>query len=244
MAGILNAVKNSVLGTGGPAPPPPPEWLTRMAQCDPPAKVEEWFFALFCFQCAQASAKGKADGSHCFYNFLCWHHIGTYSWIRRGYHIPGTCGDDMMCGLFCYPCTIRRVLTETAQRGQVVQIGNMNDGKWIETLFGCGCCGLFQAAICPFCVAHEARLLLQPQGETDTCFDWLCLIPTALYGQTRHSFNLKSDCPLIEDILLPVVCYPCAVDQARRECTRRAGLPEYIARQSARHAGIRIPGIV
>lgn len=239
----MNQVANAVVGGQPQNFVPPPEWLTRLTQCDPPARCEDWAFACFCNHCAQASAKSQHDGTHCFYNLLCWHHIGSYSYIRRGYGIPGTCGDDMMCGLFCFPCTIRRIVTETRERGQVQPIGNMNNGVWMETLFGCSCCGLFQSLICPFCVAHEARLFLQP-GVNDTCFDWLCLIPTAMYGQVRHTFQLRSDCPLIEDICLPTVCWPCALDQARRECERRAGTPEYLGRHAAHAAGVRIPGIV
>jgi hypothetical protein len=221
------------------------DWSTRATQCDPPADMQEWFLAMLCFQCAQASAKSKADGTHCFYNLLCWHHGGTVNWIRRGYGIQGTCGDDMAWSILCYPCAVRRVLTESKVRGQWRQIGNSTQDNWLATTFGCSFCGIVQATICPFCVAHEARLILQPQpGSDDMCFDWMCLIPFALYGLVRHAFNLRSDCGLLEDVAFPLILYPCALDRARRECINRLTTAEYMA-YHAIPSGMRIsvPGV-
>uniref|UniRef100_A0A7S1PR85 Uncharacterized protein n=1 Tax=Neobodo designis TaxID=312471 RepID=A0A7S1PR85_NEODS len=203
-----------------------PKWSTRMGQCDPPATCEQWAFSCFCHQCAAAKSKTLTDGSDICYNFFCWHWIGGMSYVRREYGIKGSCGDDLMCGLFCIPCLVRRGLTESELRG-VVQSpyrtpGQQPDREWATTLFACGCCEFFEALLCPFCVAHYTRNLLQPYEERgDCCFDMMCLIPFAMYGQARHRYGIVAEFGCIEDICVPVVCYPCAIAQARREAEWR-----------------------
>uniref|UniRef100_A0A7S1PSH8 Uncharacterized protein n=1 Tax=Neobodo designis TaxID=312471 RepID=A0A7S1PSH8_NEODS len=197
-----------------------PKWSTRMGQCDPPATCEQWAFSCFCHQCAAAKSKTLTDGSDICYNFFCWHWIGGMSYVRREYGIKGSCGDDLMCGLFCMPCTIRRFYTEVETRKTIPLLRGGPD-EWQTTLFACGCCEFFQAVLCPFCPAATAKQLLQPNQDMDSCFDWMCLIPPGIYGQVRHMYGIKAEFGMLEDCCLPVVCYPCAIAQARREAEWR-----------------------
>ncbi len=198
-------------------------WGTTLGQCDQPATCEEWAFALFCIQCAQASAKSKVDGTNVCYNFCCWHHGGSMSYVRRDYQITGTCGDDMMCALMCPCCLVRRGLTEATLRGPVenpfVRPGERPQHEWTTTLFACSCCEFFEAILCPWCVAHYTRNLIQTHERGDCCFDMLCLVPFAMYGQVRQVYGIKAEFDCAEDVFLPLVCFPCALAQARREAT-------------------------
>jgi hypothetical protein len=200
---------------------PNPTWSTRLGQCDPPATCEQWACACLCHQCASAKAKSQTDGTDPCYNFFCWHWIGGMSFVRREYGIKGACGDDLMCGLFCFPCLVRRGLTESELRGAMPNaLGAVNargDREWATTLFACDCCEFFEALICPFCVAHYTRNMVQPGERGDCCFDMMCVIPFAMYGQARHRYGVQAEFGVLEDLCLPLVCYPCALAQARRE---------------------------
>jgi hypothetical protein len=197
-----------------------PKWGTRMGDCDPPATCEQWMLSCFCTQCAAAKGKTEFDGSNMCVNILCWNPVGSQSWMRRGYGIDGTCGDDLMCGLFCAPCNTRRALTESSIRGKV-PLMNGGPTEWQETLFGCGCCEFFQAIMCPFCISHSTRLVLQPTMRPDCCFDVLCMIPFGMYSQVRHTYGIQAEFGCAEDIFLPLFCFPCAITQAEREAKWR-----------------------
>merc|ERR1719456_1237800 len=192
-----------------------PRWTTRAGQCDPPATCEQWLCACFCTQCAQAQAKSNVDGTHVCYNCLCWHHGGSVSFVRREYGLFGTCGDDLMCSLFCGPCQVRQALTESELRGVVPSPFFARKGpsqrEWANTLFGCDGCECLEAMLCPWCVAHYTRNMLQPVERGDCCFDMLCILPTAIYGQVRHHHGIHAEFGVLEDVCLPVVCYPCAL---------------------------------
>jgi hypothetical protein len=198
-----------------------PMWTTRLGQCQPPANCEQWMCAWFCCQCASAQAKTRVDGTNVCYNFMCWHFGGAMSFIRREYGIKGSCGDDCMCSLFCYPCFVRRGITEAEIRGRVpspfAQPGAQPTREWMHTLFSCDCCEFFEALLCPFCVAHYTRNMLQPYERGDCCFDMACVIPAAIYGQVRHHHGIIAEFDTCEDICLPIWCYPCALIQARKE---------------------------
>lgn len=231
----MQRVMNQVMGQAQalPPPPPPPQWSTRLTQCDQPARTEDWCFACFCPQCAQSSAKSSTDRSDCIFNFCCFHPIGSYSHVRHAYGIPGSCGDDLGYGLFCMPCATRRILTEARVKGLSYGTYGANNQQWQNTLFGCTCCELLEAAICPCLVVHQTRGLLQPGSREDCCFNSFCILPTSTYGQVRHHYNLISDCPLLEDLCLPLVCFPCTLNQARREAlyhqaSRPLGAPQAV----------------
>lgn len=196
----------------------PSEWSTRLSQCDPPATMEDWCFSVWLLPCAAALAKSETDGTHGCYNFLCWHPIGGYSWVRNEYKIRGVCGDDCGYGIFCMCCTTRQMYTESHLRGKV-QLGQrgLNMNRWNHSLFDCSFTECVEVLCCPCCVAHEARTVLQPAVAQDTCFDCCCVLPTAMYGQVRHQYGIISDCSVCEDLFIPVLCFPCALNQARKE---------------------------
>lgn len=217
-----------------------PQWSTRAGQCDPPASCEHWAFSFFCVPCAAATAKSRQDGANVCFNILCWQPIGTSAWIRKGYRVNGTCGDDLMCGIFCMPCLVRRAYTEVEVRKNVPLLRGGPD-EWQTTLFGCGCCEFFQAVLCPFCPAATAKQLMQPDREVDVCFDWMCTVPFGMYGQVRHMYGIQAEFGLCEDLCLPLVCYPCAVAQAAREAQiRLTKFPQVYGMTAASGAGAAI----
>lgn len=229
MASFLKAGAGKLAEVTGVAPPPakPKDWQTRIGQCDPPAETQDWLLSIFCTQCASAVAKSNQDKTHPCFNFMCWTPIISYSWVRKGYGIPGVCGDDLMCAIFCSCCTTRRIYTEARDRKEIQRpLGN---DKWKETLFGCDCPGFFYSMLCAPCAAHKIRNILQPDREASCCYDCMCNNPFAMYGQVRHTYGIVGDCGtqesaagVAEDIFLPVVCQPCALDQALREARFRA----------------------
>lgn len=241
LAGIAKAITGNDPFQAAPPPPPPPMWNTRLTQCDPPAQGSECALAFFCTHCLQAITKSKVDNTECCYNIMCWQPIATYSFVRNAYGIPGTCGDDMGYGLLCMCCETRQIATEARLRGPVPFRFGQKDSTWHVSLFDCTCCGFLQSVLFPMCVAHEVRSFLQPAVAPDTCFDCLCLIPFSMYGQARHQYNIISDCPLAEDILLPLVCYPCALNQARHEAQWQLQNAILIARAQAAAAAAQHP---
>jgi hypothetical protein len=264
LAGIRQGISNTLNQVAGgaahilappPPPPPPPEWTTRLTQCGEPARTEECLCSLFFCHCAAAKAKSDLDGSNMCTNLLCWHAVGVYSWVRRAYGIPGMCGDDMGEGLFCSCCATRRSLTETRMRGMIMLRHGVGPKTYMTTLFGCSCDDLCAAVFCPFYVAHTVRGYLQPNTGTDpklkndSCFDALCILPTAVYGEVRHTYGIQPDlCDFVNDTVIPVVCFPCALVHAKNEAMARAQAqrqPNAIfSQQPAPIFGGRAPGMI
>jgi hypothetical protein len=194
-----------------------PQWASRIAQCDPPVQCEDWLWSIFCPNCAAAWAKNQADKSNVCYNFMCWHPFVTYNFIRHLYGIPGACGDDMCEAIFCFPCAVRRSFSEGRIKGFVGGLAGSRSQQWHVSLFDGDCCECFEAIFCPFCVAHEVRSLVQPTTAPDCCYDIMCLFPTAMYGQTRHTYGIITDCDPCEDLVVPTFCLPCSLIRARKE---------------------------
>lgn len=215
-AGVKAAMSNAMPQHA--PPPPPPMWHTRLTQHDSPAEMSHCLYAWCCPQCTAAAAKSKADKSHPCFNFMCFTPIGMMSWVRLGYHIPGVCGDDICYGMWCMPCMIRRIYTESIVRGPNNQppTQGSNTNEWKATLFDCTPCELCNAAFCPCCVVHEIRQNLQPEAAESCCFDSMCILPTAMYGQVRHSYGIITDFPVCEDVCVPLACFPCALNQAHK----------------------------
>ena len=211
LAGVASAV-----GRGSPNN----EWSTRLAQHDAQVPTNDWLMACFCLPCASASAKSKVDKSDCFTNFCCWTPVATTSYVRLSYGINGVCGDDLGYGLFCPCCTVRRTLTETNQRGfasnAVPPEAGGNLKNWQVSLFDCGLLDFCEALVCAPCVAHNVRQMMQPTADS-CCFDCLCVAPPAMYGLVRHRNGIISDCALAEDVCVPLICMPCALNRARKE---------------------------
>lgn len=207
-----------VVGMAMPVSAPVPDWQSRIAQSSAPVNMEEWLWACCCLPFANAKAKSDADKSNPVYNFCCWSPVGVYSYVRLGYRIPGTCGDDMGYSLLCTPCTVRRTMTETRIRGPIPNPAygaNMN--QWHVSLFDCSPVELCETVFCTPCMTHEVRVALQPEAQQSCCFDALCIVPTSMYGQVRNNYGIITDIPIIEDTLLPLLCFPCALNRARKE---------------------------
>ena len=200
---------------------PSPEWTTRMTQHDGAVNTNDWLYSCFCTPCAAAQAKGNVDRTHPCYNFLCWTPIAGYSYVRLAYGINGTCGDDMMWGIFCPCCITRQMYTESNIRGGLNGSYGANQGSWNHSLFDCTPCELCEATFCVPCVTHSVRTNLPNQdlAERSCCFDALCVMPTSLYGQVRNDYGILSDLGPVEDIFLPIICFPCALNRARKEAS-------------------------
>ena len=217
MAGF---VKNAAAGAAQNllATNPTDQWSTTMFQCTGVAPVD-WALACCCTPCAAAKAKSNADQSHPCYNFLCWTPLGGYSYTRLGYGIMGECGTDCMAGLFCMPCSTRQMLTEFNVRGS--QPGHFGGAsrEWHSSHWACSCTELCFAAVCPCCVTHTVRAMIQP--EADQWFDYCCVLPTSTYGLVRNTYGLEvgmlPDMPCVEDIFYGGACYPCALARSQRE---------------------------
>jgi hypothetical protein len=195
------------------------KWTTRMGQCDDSAPMPHWLCSIFCLPCGMAKAKSTVDGSHPCYNVLCWTPVGTTSYVRLGYGIKGECGEDCAKALLCPCCNARQVYSEAELRGALRGDFGLGTNEWKSgSLFACTAGELCMAIICPCLVVHKVRSMLQP--GSDTYFDCCCILPTAMYGLVRNTYGLTSECPdfpCLEDILVPLVCYPCALARARRE---------------------------
>ena len=178
---------------------------------------QDWAYSCFCPQCASSSAKSKQEGSSCLFNFLCFPPPAMYSMVRYNYNIKGECGDDMLWGWFCMPCSIRQALAEGNTRGalQGTKQGAL-DAEWPTGLTSCDCLSFCTAAIVPCVVSNNIRKILHP--ASDSCFNMFCFVPCSMYGQVRHTYGVKSEWPypVCEDVAVGTVCYPCALSRAYR----------------------------
>ena len=214
----------SVVSQPQQVPQAPPTWQTRFAQHDDKVPCVDWLLACCCTPCASSAAKSHVDRSSLLYNFLCWNPIATHSYVRHAYHIDGVCGDDLMYGLFCMPCTVRQMYTESNLRGPIPGNFGANQGDWAHSLFDCSVPEMLDTICCVWCITHTIRKQLQPSTEENYCFfDMCCLLPFAMYGQVRHTYGIISDVSLCEDICVPVVCWPCALNRAKKETIARCG---------------------
>lgn len=220
-------------------------WSSRMTQCGPPSEDGEWCFSFLFCPCVAATSKGRADRSNPIYNCLCWNPIASYSYVRHEYGISGPCGDDCGYGFFCGPCLVRQAYTESRLRGVSskpwANMYGQNLDQWQRSLFDCTFCGFLKACVCPCCAAADVREILQPSTVGDDCFNLFCLNPAAMYGQVRNHFGILADCPLSEDLFVPIFCFPCSLNRARVEALHRREMAAKIiaqAQQAANSQGL------
>ena len=213
MAGLNNAVQQQR------------DWSTRVSQCSQPSTTEDCLCGLFCCPCAFATAKSNVDKSSACYDILCWNPIAIRNYVRHEYGIPGVCGDDIGYTLFCPFCVGRQVITESKLRGLSMQayapMYGANTSNWNKSLFDCDFCNCVSAMMCPCCMAADIRAMLQPSAAQDGCINHCCIAPTAMYGQVRNHYGIVSDVGFCEDVLLALVCYPCAIIRAKKEASYR-----------------------
>jgi len=224
MVGAQVAIQQKV---GGQAPTN--KWSTRLCQHSNPVISDDLCWGWLIAPCASARSKANVDGSNCCYNLLCWTPIGSYSYVRHEYGILGTCGDDIGNAFFAFPCASRQIYTEARLRGKSgapdSRFYGANAEEWRSSLFGCSCCAFLQAVFCSFCVTNDVRKILQPSASDDTFFNCCCILPTSVYGQVRNHYGIVSDWGILEDLFLPVICFPCALIRARNEALAHALLP-------------------
>ena len=197
----------------------PRKWSTRLAQTSEPSRMSECCWSIFCYPVAAAIAKSDVDGTNALFNCCCFSPCSATQFIRYEYGIAGVCGDDMCYGILCPCCTVRRGVTEARLRNGTPPHGGMygyNRNEWAHSLFDCSCCEMCSACLCPCSVAHAIHVGLQPAHDS-CCFDMLCTPATAWYGQTRHMYGIATDVPCVEDTCLPIVCFPCALNRARKQ---------------------------
>ncbi len=148
--------------------------------------------------------------------------------MRHEYNIPGVCGDDLGYTLFCPFCVGRQILTESRLRGVSMQryapVYGANTDRWNISLFDCDFCNCLSALVCPCCMTADIRVMLQPSAAQDGFINHCCIMPPAMYGQVRNHYGIISDVPFCEDVLLALVCYPCAIIRAKKEATHRVQL--------------------
>ena len=195
-----------------------PNWSTRRTQHDAPVTTEDLLLGCCCIPCAAAYSKGIADKTNPFFNFCCFTPCGSYSWVRHQYGIEGVCGDDLGYGIFCACCNARQATTEARLRGPAPNAGTYgaNSAEWAHSLFDCSLGDFCNIIFCAPCAVHSVRVGLQPGAES-CCFDFMCIPPCAMYGQVRHSYGIVSDFGIVEDMCLPIVCYLCAFNRARKQ---------------------------
>lgn len=201
-------------------------WTTRFLQHDEMVESGDILFACCCVPCASAKAKSTVDKSDCLYNFCCWTPGGAYQFIRLAYGIDGVCGDDLAWSCICPCLQIRQALTEGKRRGVALSVppqAGTNSIPWGVSLFDCSVCELCETTICFPCVTHTIHQHLQPKADS-CCFDFCCIAPTSMYGQVRHHYGIISDVSCAEDLLLPVACFPCALNRARKELQRHSSM--------------------
>ena len=212
---MLAGVTQATMGV-----PSQPRWSTRLPQCSEPVLCEDWCLAVFCLPCTAAVAKSNSDRTNCAYNLVCWNPIASYSYVRHEYGINGVCGDDCCYGAWCAPCMVRQMYHESKVRKVSPWGGHYGSNAkldWTFSLFDCGFCDLFRAFLCPCTIVHEIRSTLQPSSKPDHCFNYCCIMPTAMYGQVRNNAGIITDCPCLEDSLLPLLCFACALTRAKKE---------------------------
>ena len=253
---VTGAVAGATTAASAVAATPNNQWSTTLMSCESgKAGFEQWAFAIFCLPCASAMAKSKADQSNPVFNFFCWHPVSMYSFVRIAYNIMGDCGTDLMHGLLCMPCGTRQAYSEAVQLGPLPG-GNygQSTATWTSPLLECTSGQCLYAAVCPCVVSHQTRVLLQPAAATDPWFDYLCVFPTAMYGQTRHTVGIGAEWaphPVVEDFLPGMFCYPCGLNRALKEATAyrakaatNAVMSKAMASVSSAVAGLRakLPG--
>ena len=200
-----------------------PKWATRATQHGEPVLcMDDCMLAWLCLPCGSAISKGRADRTNCCYNLLCWGPCGSYNYVRNEYNIAGVCGDDMCYTTLCTPCMVKQALTESRLRGAARNTGtydaNVND--WDYSLFDCSCCELCHLCFCTPCAAHTIHQNLH-EKQISCCFTFLCTNPLAWYGQVRNNYGIITDFPVCEDVCLPMVCFLCAMNRAKKQSEKK-----------------------
>eukprot|EP00658_Telonema_sp_P-2_P049367 TRINITY_DN37536_c0_g1_i3.p1 TRINITY_DN37536_c0_g1~~TRINITY_DN37536_c0_g1_i3.p1 ORF type:complete len:103 (+),score=32.16 TRINITY_DN37536_c0_g1_i3:123-431(+) len=72
------------------------------------------------------------------------------------------------------------------------------------------------------CLAHNVHQNLQPKADS-CCYDLLCLNPASMYGQVRNEYGIVTDFPVCEDVCLPLICAPCALNRAFKQSAKPRG---------------------
>ena len=222
LSGVANAVKVKTAHMGQPQAPQ--TWSTRKTQSTDPATMGECALSLFCLPCVSSMSKSRADKTHPLFNFLCFQPCMAYTYVRHLYNIGGPCGDDLAYGVLCTCCLVRQAATETRLRGAAPGSEGFgaNVKEWDYSLFDCSCCELFRAICLMPCVAHSVHQNLQPKADS-CCYDLLCLNPASMYGQVRNEYGIITDFPVCEDVCLPLVCAPCALNRAQKQSAKPRG---------------------
>lgn len=213
-------------------------WSSRITQCDPPGTGSDWCLSFVFCPCTAAAAKYAVDRTNPIYDCLCWNPVASLAYVRHEYGITGPCGDDCGYGIFCGPCSVRQMYTETRLRGPSPKpwaaLYGQNIDQWQRSLFDCTTCGFLKALVCPCCAAADVRDILQPSAAGDDCFNVFCLNPLSMYGQVRSHYGILADCPLAEDLFVPIVCCPCSINRARVEAIHRKDMAmKFLAQQQA-----------
>lgn len=220
-----------------------PQWSSPLCDlCCEHSEPTDHLFAYFlpCF--ALGVAKQRADQTGVLFNALCFPicctAAGPYSLVRIGYGIDGTARSDALIG-GCLPCcAVRRLYTETRARPDPLWVGDFGSGagEWGEAMGNFNDCGeCLRALLCPCIVGHEIHTKLQSHSEmpTNKWLDVCCLLPCAMYGQTRATYGIPAKECFCEDCCCGGLFYPCGLTRAVREAGRR----EMTMRQRAYAAG-------
>jgi hypothetical protein len=213
----------NIMGAAGaavnPQARPTNQWSTKPFDCGGNVPPKHLAYAYLCFPCAAAHAKMKADKSNPIFNCLCFTPLGAYNSVRLSYGIVGDCKNDLIYGCLCMPCGTRQSWTEVNVLGPVAGTHGSDQEHWTASLFACEPNSCLKATFCPCIVAHDIRILLHDSSKDEAWFNYLCILPTSMYGQTRHHIGIRSEWPhpTCEDLVVGLFCYPCALIRANTE---------------------------
>eukprot|EP00052_Salpingoeca_macrocollata_P021964 m.189410 g.189410 ORF g.189410 m.189410 type:complete len:288 (-) comp21672_c0_seq4:185-1048(-) len=176
----------------------------------------------FCKPCAVASARSNFDDSNWCFNLLCLTAPAMRNIIREGYHIQGSCPEDIALGLCCYPCVACQGLNEVDQRGMVKYTWGANRSATpVEFQYKiCSCFsnwGTFWYGLCCMpCALASAR---SEFDSSNWCFNCLCVSPCLARSVVREGYNISGNC--VGDLLLPAFCPCCTTCQLLNEVRYR-----------------------
>lgn len=198
---------------------PEPKWASTLSECDE-EKVpsRHWYLSVLCTPCAAAQARSNVDQSHVVFNILCVPPPASYSYIRQLYGISGSWTEDCTHGVCCSMCSTRQAYSESHIRKQVPGKYGQTSQQWSSKLLHWDDCGeVLKATFCPCIVAYDIHKMMQ--SSASMYFDYCCVLPTSMYGTVRNTYGIGSEWPhpVLEDVAVGCVLYPCALNRALRE---------------------------
>jgi len=192
--------------------------------------------AFLCPCFAAAEAKSRADGTPCCLNLLCWPTpVGVLSYLNNLYLLHQN--NECCMGFLCPCCAMRTALAEVNLRGRcpgyedarhhMKAAPDDKSRQWSTGLCGCSCwCECVETFLCCCYISHEIRRKIHPDQGNSCLTDTFCVLPTAMYSAVRLKYEIgeRSGSEIfLQDFVIALLCFPCALMRARREVNIRTG---------------------